>query len=249
MRFAGKCAVITGAGAGIGRVYAQALAGEGAAIAIADIDAGAGEDAVAEIASHGGRAVSIVTDVADDAQVERMAAEAVRAFGGIDILVNNAGLHLMEYAAPCTQLERAKWRRLLDVNVTGALMCAAACRPSMRERGGGVIINQSSMAAYSPSGAYAVSKLALNGLTMALAAEFAPDNIRVNGIAPGLVDSEAAMRTLPDQIKEQVWASQLIKRPGRMTDLAAMLLFLCSDDSSFITGQTLIIDGGTTRRP
>ena len=84
---------------------------------------------------------------------------------------------------------------------------------------------------------------------MALAAEFAPDNIRVNGIAPGLVDSEAAMRTLPDQIKEQVWASQLIKRPGRMTDLAAMLLFLCSDDSSFITGQTLIIDGGTTRRP
>ncbi|MEE9285742.1 MAG: SDR family NAD(P)-dependent oxidoreductase, partial [Dehalococcoidia bacterium] len=129
MRFSGKCAVITGAGAGIGRVYAQALAREGAAIVIADIDAAAGEDAAAEIAGQGGQAIATVTDVADDAQVEGMAAEAVRAFGGIDILVNNAALHLLEYAAPCTQLERAKWRRLLDVNVTGALACAAACRP------------------------------------------------------------------------------------------------------------------------
>ena len=248
MRFAGKCAVITGAGAGIGKTYAQALSKEGAAIVIADIDAEVGEAAAADIAAGGGKAVATVTDVADEVQVEAMVREAERAFGGVDILINNAALHLMEYAAPPTTLGLPKWRRMLDVNVTGALACAAACRPSMRERGGGVIINQSSMAAYSAGGAYGVSKLALNALTVALASEFAPDNIRVNGIAPGLVDSAAAMALLPEDVKQRVIDGQLIKRLGRMTDLASAVLFLCSDESSFITGQTMIVDGGSTKR-
>ncbi len=248
MRFAGKCAVITGAGAGIGKVYAHALAKEGAAIVIADIDDAVGKQAAAEIEDVGGKAIAVATDVAAEDQVARMVAQAADAFGGVDILVNNAGLHLMEYAAPCTQLGIEKWRRLLDVNMTGALICAAACHPGMKARGGGIIINQSSMAAYRPTGAYAVSKLGLNALTMALAAEFAPDNIRVNGIAPGLVDSESAMATLPEEVKKQVVGSQMIKRPGTMTDLASMLLFLCSDESSFITGQTMVVDGGVTYR-
>ena len=248
MRFAGKCAVITGAGAGIGKVYAHALAKEGAAIVIADIDDAVGKQAAAEIEDVGGKAIAVATDVAAEDQVARMVAQATDAFGGVDILVNNAGLHLMEYAAPCTQLGIEKWRRLLDVNMTGALICAAACHPGMKARGGGIIINQSSMAAYRPTGAYAVSKLGLNALTMALAAEFAPDNIRVNGIAPGLVDSESAMATLPEEVKKQVVGSQMIKRPGKMTDLASMLLFLCSDESSFITGQTMVVDGGVTYR-
>ena len=248
MRFAGKCAVITGAGAGIGKVYAHALAKEGAAIVIADIDDAVGQQAAAEIEDVGGKAIAVTTDVAAEDQVARMVAQATDAFGGVDILVNNAGLHLMEYAAPCTQLGIEKWRRLLDVNMTGALICAAACHPGMKARGGGIIINQSAMAASRPTGAYAVSKLGLNALTMALAAEFAPDNIRVNGIAPGLVDSESAMATLPEEVKKQVVGSQMIKRPGKMTDLASMLLFLCSDESSFITGQTMVVDGGVTYR-
>jgi NAD(P)-dependent dehydrogenase (short-subunit alcohol dehydrogenase family) len=248
MKLAGKCAIVTGAGAGIGRVYAEALAGEGAAIVIADIDEAAGRKAAAEIADAGGRAIATATDVADEDQVRTMVDAAIEAFGGVDILVNNAGLHLMEYAAPCTQLERSKWRRLLDVNLTGPLLCAAACRPVMKERGGGAIVNQSSSAAYSSGGAYGVSKMALNALTVALAAELAADNIRVNGIAPGLVDSAAAIGTLPDAVKDRVLDSQHIKRLGRMTDLAGALIFLCSDDSAFMTGQTLSIDGGVTRR-
>jgi NAD(P)-dependent dehydrogenase (short-subunit alcohol dehydrogenase family) len=248
MKLATKVAIITGAGAGIGRVYADALASEGAAIVIADIDGEVGHKAAAEVAAGGGRAIATVTDVAEEGQVEAMVAEAVRVFGGVDILVNNAGMHLLEYAAPPTQISRAKWRRLFDVNVTGALLCAATCRPIMKERGGGVIVNQSSSAAYTGGGSYGVSKMALNALTVALAAELAPDNIRVNGIAPGMVNSAALEAGLPEEMKAMVIASQHLKRPGQVTDLVGALLFLCSEDSAFMTGQTLSVDGGVTRR-
>ena len=248
MKLDGKVAVITGAGIGIGRIYAQALAQEGAAIVVADMDAAAGEKSATEIVERGGKAIATVTDVSEEKQVQAMAEEAVRAFGGIDILINNAGLHLMEYNVPCTQLELRKWRKMLEVNLTGPMMCAAACHPSMEERGGGVIINQSSIAAYLANGAYGVSKLALNGLTMSLATELAPDNIRVHGIAPGLIESEAMMTGMPDEARQRVVDGQLIKRAGQMTDLTGLLLFLCSDESSLITSQTWIIDGGSTRR-
>lgn len=248
MRFAGKVAIITGAGAGIGQVYAHRLASEGAAIVIADIDATAANAVANEINETGARAIATITDVADEAQLERMVAAAVDAFGGVDFLVNNAGMHLTEYSRPPTQLERRKWRLMLDVNVTAPMIASALCRPIMAARGGGCIVNQSSMAAYSASGAYGVSKMALNTLTVALATEFAPDGIRVNGIAPGLVDSAAAIADLSDELKERVLGTQLIKRLGRMTDLANMLAFLLSDEASFITAQTFLVDGGSTKR-
>lgn len=248
MKLANKVAIITGAGIGIGRVYAKALAKEGASITIADLDAEAGERTAAEIMTEGGQAIALVTDVSKEDEIQRMAEDTVRAFGGIDILVNNAGMHLMEYNVPCTQLDVGKWRHMLDVNLTGAMLCAAACHSSMKKRGGGVIVNQSSIAAYMAAGAYGVSKLALNGLTMALATEFAPDKIRVHGIAPGLIESEALLAEMPEEAREKTVANQLIKKPGQMTDLVGLMVFLCSEESSMITSQTWIVDGGMIRR-
>lgn len=248
MKFAGKVAIITGAGAGIGKVYAQTLAREGAAVVIADLDERAGKSTAGEIVQAGGKAVHTVTDVASEEEIEKMVRAAVEVFGGVDYLVNNAARHLTAYAVPPTQLPRDKWREMLEINVTAPMICAAHCRPYMKARGGGAIVNQSSQAAYKAAGSYGVSKMALNALTVALATEFAPDNIRVNGIAPGMVDSPAAVADLSLEHQQRVIDGQLIKRRGRMTDPAAALVFLLSDDSSFITGQTILVDGGTIRR-
>ena len=248
MRFQDKCVVITGSGAGIGQVYAESFAREGASVVIADLAAAMGEQAAAAIRQAGGQAISVVADVGADEDVMGMAVAAEKAFGGIDILINNAGIHLKEGNIPLVEPDLVKWRRLLDVNVTAALAGAGACRAAMLRRGGGVIINQSSMAAYQPQGSYGVSKLALNALTVALATQLAPDNIRVNGIAPGLVDSAAAMASMEPEAQARVLEGQSIKRLGRMTDLASTVLFLCSEEASFITGQTFLVDGGHTRQ-
>src|SRR5262249_11215368 len=137
------------------------------------------------------------------------------------------------------------WRYIMNVNVVSALIAARAVHPSMKARGGGVIINQSSMAGYAAlSGAYGVSKLAISGLTVALATAFGPDNIRVNGIAPGVMNGR-----VPAEVLEKVLSQQVLKRRGAPEDLAGVLLFLATDASSFMTGQTVIVDGGPARRP
>jgi NAD(P)-dependent dehydrogenase (short-subunit alcohol dehydrogenase family) len=251
MRFGGKVAIVTGAGGvgNIGETYARALVREGASVLLADIDGEGAKLVERGITDAGGKALAITTDVSNETDVQGMVDTAVKSFGGIDILVNNAGLHLTAYSVPPTKLGYAKWRRLFDVNVHGPLLCSMACQPVMKARGGGVIINQSSTAAYSAGGSYGISKMTLNGLTVALAAEFAPDNIRVNGIAPTLVDSDAALKDLGPERTQQVINGQMLKRLGRMTDLANMLLFLCSEEASFITGHTFLVDGGAVRRP
>ncbi len=247
MRFEGKVAIVTGAAAGIGREYARGLAAEGAAIVGADMDtAGLKQTgALVEAAGGGWRAAGV--DITDEAAVERMAGDAAGALGGIDLLINNAGLHLGDYNET-TGLDVESWRRILDVNVVGQLLCAKHCRASMRERGGGAIVNQSSMASFMGSGAYAVSKLALNGLTVSLAREFADDGIRVNGIAPGLLASDAAMAGLDEVTKQRVLGGQMIQRFGKIEDAVSLVLFLCSSEASFITGQTFLVDGGSVPR-
>jgi NAD(P)-dependent dehydrogenase (short-subunit alcohol dehydrogenase family) len=247
-RLVGRCAVITGGAAGIGLTLARAAAAEGASVVLADVDAAAAADAAQGLTAGGAIAVASVTDVRSEEQLVAMAGLAVDRFGGIDVVVNNAARHLGEYNVPCTQLDPAKWDELLAVNLTAPLACVRACLPGMRARRGGAVVNIASAAAYRPTRAYGVSKLALIALTVALADELAADNIRVNAIAPGLVDTPAAKAQWPPERQAEILTQQRLKRPGLMADLVPAFLYLCTDDSSFLTGQTLSVDGGMATR-
>ena len=245
MRFAGKVAFITGGAVGFGRAFARAFTSEGAAVVVADIDAEAGEQTAAELREEGAAAIAVTCDVADDDQVATGVAAAVVAFGGVDICINNAGLHLLHYNQPFTVLSRADLRALFAVNVIGVVNCTVACRASMAARGGGAILNISSIAGYLSTSPYGVSKLAVRGLTVAFATELAAEKIRVNAIAPGLMATENALDGLPQElIDDFVDTRQLVHRVGTMDDIVSTALYLCSDESSFITGETLRVSGG-----
>lgn len=245
MDLSGKVAIITGAGGagvgGLGVVYAEALANAGAAVVVSDIDGAAAENVAQDLASDGHRAIGVRADVADEAEVIAMVAAATDAFGGVDILVNNAGLARDKWSEGLA-LSTEDWKTILAVNTLAPLLCARACRPSMVERGGGAIVNQTSMAAYGDYGAYSVTKLGLIGVTKVLSAELGPDNIRVNAIGPGVMTAKIPPELLAEQL-----AMQKLRRQGNPQDLVGALLFLCSDQSSFVTGQTLLVDGGAIR--
>ncbi len=248
MELEGKLTIVTGAGNGLGAVYAQALVAEGAAVLVADIDGDQAIKVADELVAGGARAVGVEVDTAEEASVADMVGAAEKEFGGVDILINNAGWRPRPaghaYDDFPDELTGKEWARVLAVNVIGPMLCAQACRPSMAARGGGVIVNLSSNAAYTGAGgAYGVSKLAVNALTMGLAEDFAADGIRVNALAPGIMTGRADSAVI-----EAVVAKQVISRRGRPDDLVGPLLFLCSDRSAFITGQTLLVDGGPTRR-
>jgi NAD(P)-dependent dehydrogenase (short-subunit alcohol dehydrogenase family) len=246
--FAGQTAFITGGGAGIGEAYAVALAARGAAVVLADVSFKAAEAAAARIEADGGRALAVACDVADEAQVTAAVAQAVETFGGLDILINLAGRHLMDYSVAPTDLTSQLWRELFDVNVIGLVNCARACRPHLAKRPG-VMLNTASIASFAATSPYGISKLAVRALTGALAKEFSEAGIRVCGIAPGLVDSPAALEHVPDTVRRQLIDQvQLIHRPGRVSDLVDAMLFLCSDQASFVTGETLIVGGGAGLR-
>ncbi|HWT48766.1 MAG TPA: SDR family oxidoreductase [Mycobacterium sp.] len=245
MRFQGKTAFITGGAIGLGRAFGSALIGEGASVAIADIDAAGADRTAAELTSHGAQAIAVACDVADEHQVDAAVAATIERFGGIDILINNAGRHLMKYNQPFGALSRADVRGLFDVNVIGVINCTLACRDSMRSRGGGVVLNISSAAGFLSGTPYGVSKLAVRGLTIAFAAELSADSIRVNGIAPGLTNTESALADLPQSMVDDfVQELQLVRRICTTDDVVAAMLYLCSDEASFITGETLKVSGG-----
>ena len=245
MLLEGKVAIVTGAGGagvgGLGVTYAHALGAEGAAVVIADIDGAAAERVADELVRAGGRAIGVECDVTVDVAIDAMVRAACTEFEGVDILVNNAGLARGKWNEGST-LATADWLHILAVNTVAPIACARACRPVMRARGGGVIVNQSSSGAYMESGAYTVSKAALNAVTRTLAAEFADDGIRVNGLAPGMMTAK-----LPPDLVEAMMSRQTVRRPGRPDDLVEALLFLCSDRSAFVNGQTLLVDGGVAR--
>ena len=245
MRFDGKVAFITGGAIGFGRAFAQALTAEGAAAVIADIDAAAGERTASELRDAGFRALAVTCDVADEHAVEQAVDRSIDEFGGVDILINNAGLHLLHYNQPFSVLSRDDLRALFDVNVIGVVNCTVACRESMRSRGGGAVLNISSIASHLSSSPYGVSKLAVRGLTIAFASELSPDRISVNAIAPGLMATENALDGLPQElIDDFVNNRQLVHRLGTMDDIVSTALYLLSDEASFITGETLKVSGG-----
>jgi NAD(P)-dependent dehydrogenase (short-subunit alcohol dehydrogenase family) len=244
--FSGRVAIVTGAGGGIGEAYARALHAAGASVVVAELDGDAGA-AVAE--SLGERALFVATDVGDPQSCDGMAAATMEAFGRIDHLVNNAAIFGDMELAGLTKVDLGYLDRFMKVNLLGALHCTRSVMRPMGAGGGGSIVNQSSTAAWmAVSGFYGLAKSGLNFLTAALAQELAFRNIRVNAIAPGPTDTEALARQVPAEIQEPIVASLAIKRLGTPADHVGTVLFLLSDDASWVTGQILAVDGGQVTR-
>lgn len=245
----GKVAIVTGAGArpnSIGEAYAKGLAAAGANVVVADLDAGGAERVAAAI---GAQAIGVGVDITDPASAAAMVAAAKAKFGGVDILVNNAALMVEVGRNPAIATPIDHWNKVMAVNVTGALNCAQAVVGSMRERGGGKIINQASAGAFPAGGVYGITKLAIVGLTTALAKELGPDNIQVNCIAPGMTRSEAGLSLTPEDSPLVRLVGMLAPKPrGEPEDLVGPLLMLCSRAGDWMTGQTLNVDGGWVMR-
>jgi NAD(P)-dependent dehydrogenase (short-subunit alcohol dehydrogenase family) len=246
---AGRVAVITGAGQGLGRAFAKAFAVAGAIPVIAERNPARGEAVANEIAETQRRVRAITTDVADPESVARMAETVVHEFGRIDILVNNAAIFSTLEMRPFDQIPLDEWETVLKVNVTGAFLCSRAVVPVMRRAKWGRIINMASGAVTlgRPNYLhYITSKAALEGMTRSLARELGPDGITVNAILPGATFTEIERKTVTPEQKERIVAMQCIPRPEAPEDLVGTILFLSSDAAAFLTGQALTVDGGAT---
>lgn len=250
----GKVAIVTGVGGrpnGIGEAYAQALGAFGARVVATDIKADGAEAAAGRLTAAGVKAIGVEVDITDPASVARMVERARDAFGGVDILVNNAALMLEALGNRTSTIGLDDWNRIFAVNLTGALLCSQAVAPIMRERGGGRIVNQLSSGAFPAQGVYGVSKLALAGLTTALAQELGRSHITVNAIAPGITDSGAGLtlRANPTRYFEILQETCALRVRGAPDELCGALLYLCSEAGSWTTGQILHVDGGIVIRP
>ena len=252
MRLHDKVAIVTGGAQGIGREYCLRFASEGASVVVADLRIQQAKAVATEIGSSGGKALAVEADVADEASAEGMAQAAIERFGGIDVLVNNAAIY---YDLDVRDSSIEYLRKVLDVNLIGTLICSRAVLPSMRERGGGSIINISSVAAYPsqisfrpaenfPNYAYGISKSAVVHLTKSMARTAGADNIRVNAIAPGTTLTKATLRVLPEKAVEAKRHLKALGKSLQPYDLTGTALYLASDDSAMMTGQTLVVDAG-----
>ena len=243
MRFQDKVALITGAATGFGRAFARAFAAEGASVVVIDTDRDGATSTAQEINDYG-KALAVECNIADPDRVESMVRRAIDAFGGVDLLVNNAARHFHRFGQPFSKLPREDLRELIDVNVFGTINCSLAVQEPMRLRGGGSIINIGSLAGHRIESAYGVSKLVVRGLTMSFARDFAADGTRVNCVSPSRIPTENAMREFSSESFLERVDHQLVKRVGSIDDVVNAVLYFGSDESSFVTGQTLQVTGG-----
>jgi NAD(P)-dependent dehydrogenase (short-subunit alcohol dehydrogenase family) len=238
----GKVAVVTGAAQGIGNAIARGLAAEGARVVIADLQR-------ADEAAGALDCVGVACDVSDEAQVERMVEDVVERFGRLDILVNNAGLYASLPMRPFTEIPVDEWRRVMDVNVLSMFLTCRAAVPRMREQGGGRIVNISSGTAFRGVPFvlhYVTSKGAIVSFTRALAKELGSDGVLVNCVAPGFTMSDGVQENpaVIDTLRDVSIAARTLQRDQQPDDIVGAVVFLCGPGAEFITGQTIVIDGG-----
>ena len=242
MRLKDRVAIVTGAGQGLGRAYAHRLGKEGASVVVAELNADKGRAVAADV-----NGLFVRTDVADEKSCNELAAAALDKYGRIDVLVNNAAMFTTLQMRPFWEIPADEWDRLMAVNVRGVWLAAKAVVPQMRKQGSGRIINISSSVVFMGRPNYlhyVASKGAVMAMTRAMAKELGDSGINVNAITPGPVFTEVPRATVTPAQREALVAAQSIKRPAATQDLEGTVVYLCSEDSAFVTGQTINVDGG-----
>jgi NAD(P)-dependent dehydrogenase (short-subunit alcohol dehydrogenase family) len=248
-KFEGKVSVVTGAGSGIGRATALAFAREGASVAVADILEQDNQETASMIMDLGGHALAITCDVARNDDVRRALDETVKTFGRLDFAFNNAGI---EYAfKPAAEITEEEWDRIIDIDLRGVFLCMKHEIPLMLKQGGGAIVNTSSGAGvkgFKGGAAYVAAKHGVVGLTKAAALDYAQSNIRINAVCPGIIDTSMMQRFSggTPEGRQTVIAQEPVGRMGTPDEIAAAVVWLCSDAASFVVGSAMVVDGGQT---
>lgn len=246
VRFAGQTAIVTGAGRGMGRAVALGLAAEGANVVVAEVDEPAAKEVVDELQKNGARALAFKVDISSVANVRALFENTLAEFGGVDILINNAGIGI---AKPLVDYTEADWDKQLGVNLKGMFFATQEAARHMIPKRRGKIVNFASTAAFvsssTPETAYDISKGGVRQLTISVAAELAPYHINVNAVAPGTIMTDLTLRVLDTEEKMARASAKIpLGRLGKPDDMVGPVLFLCSDEASYVTGHVLVVDGG-----
>ena len=245
----GRVVIVTGGGQGIGRGYAHYFAAQGAIPVIAEIDGGNARRVADEVEREHGPALALETDVGDEASVEAMASKTLDAFGRIDVLINNAAVFSRITMAPFWELPVEEWKAAMHVNITGSMLCARAVVPAMMEAGWGRIINVSSGTHVKGRPNYLhyiTSKSAMVGMSRSMARELGSYGITVNTFWPGVMQTEVERPSVPRHMFKTMTQAQALQRQGTIHDLAKAMLFICSDEAGYISGQNFVVDGGSS---